>query len=402
MSIHKSKGLEFPVVFLCGTGKQFNVQDLNQNILLHQDIGFGPTYINYERKIEYNTLAKEAIKVKMKNEILSEEMRLLYVALTRAKEKLIITGVKKKVEETSIELGEGDKIPSSTLKMAKSYLDWLEMIHVANEENIKDVIEIEYHGKEDVLNIINVKEKAEKPDIEELINNKEFNSDKYKRIDELLGWKYPNSILTKIEGKSSVSKISKEQEYKKEYIDISKKPKFLSESIKLTQAEIGTAMHLILQKIDFNIEYDETKIKELVEELFAKHIITNNEKESIDINRLIQFTNSNMFSRIKLAKKIFKEQPFYINIPAKEIYDEDIKENVLVQGIIDLYFIDKDDEIVLIDYKTDYVKSGEEELVRKYRKQLEIYKRAIESATKVKVKEAYIYSTYLDKSILIK
>ncbi|MCL2383422.1 MAG: helicase-exonuclease AddAB subunit AddA [Oscillospiraceae bacterium] len=96
MSIHKSKGLEFPVVFLCGMGKQFNERDLNENLLLHQDIGFGPKYINYERKIEYPTLAKEAIKIKAKNEILSEEMRLLYVALTRSKEKLIMTGICKK------------------------------------------------------------------------------------------------------------------------------------------------------------------------------------------------------------------------------------------------------------------------------------------------------------------
>ena len=100
MSIHKSKGLEFPVVFLCGTGKQFNMQDLNKNILLHQDIGIGPKYINTERSIEYNTLAKEAIKIQSKVEALSEEMRVLYVALTRAKEKLIITGISKDVEKS--------------------------------------------------------------------------------------------------------------------------------------------------------------------------------------------------------------------------------------------------------------------------------------------------------------
>ena len=99
MSIHKSKGLEFPVVFLCGTGKSFNMRDLNENILLHQDIGIGPKLIDCQRRIEYDTLPKEAIKLKVKLETLSEEQRILYVALTRAKEKLIITGLNKDIEK---------------------------------------------------------------------------------------------------------------------------------------------------------------------------------------------------------------------------------------------------------------------------------------------------------------
>ena len=131
MSIHKSKGLEFPVVFLCSTAKKFNMQDLNDNILLHQDIGIGPKYIDYERRIEYNTLAKTAIAEKIKTETISEEMRILYVALTRAKEKLIITGLSKDIEKEQkkkkdlLETYNEKNINPNILKNYKSYLDWI-------------------------------------------------------------------------------------------------------------------------------------------------------------------------------------------------------------------------------------------------------------------------------------
>lgn len=110
MSIHKSKGLEFPVVFLCNSSKQFNMNDLKNSVLLDQDLGIGPKYIDYRKRIEYNTLAKEAIKLKVKNENISEEMRVLYVALTRAKEKLYITGTSKDAEKDIKEKEETAKI----------------------------------------------------------------------------------------------------------------------------------------------------------------------------------------------------------------------------------------------------------------------------------------------------
>ena len=398
MSIHKSKGLEFPIVFLSGTSKQFNMQDLNEKILLHQDMGFGPEYINYERKLRYGTLAKEAIKYKAKKELQSEEMRLLYVALTRAREKIVITGISKNLQKEikdKKELLEANtsetKINKTIVAKAKSYLDWLEFVTL-NSKEAKDFIEVYEHKSSelDYKEELQEKEKIEIPKIE--ISQE---------INEKLNWTYKNKELTNTIGKSSVSKLSHNEEIKNSVEKVI--PEFLKATKKnLTGAERGTIMHLVLQKLDYNEEYTIEKINKLLEELQAKKIITEIQKESIQIGSILEYTKSSIFKELKTAKKVYKEKPFYINIPAKEIYENDIEEMVLVQGIIDLYYIDKNDNIILVDYKTDYVEKGQEEqLIEKYKKQLELYARAIKEATGKEVKQKYIYSTYLNKEIKV-
>lgn len=400
MSIHKSKGLEFPVVFLSGTGKNFNTMDLKQNILLHQDIGFGPKYINYEKRIKYDTLAKEAIKIKSQNEMLSEEMRLLYVALTRAKEKLIITGVDKDLQKSILQksnvLKENDKINIVNVRNSKSYLDWLELIYLNN--NLDDLLEVNLCNKnvEENTGIDNATSIENKIDI----LNKKVEDKKQEQINNLLNWKYKYLESTKIEGKSSVTDIAKGK--KKELLEITKKPKFLNEELELNRAEIGTLMHLIMQKLDFTKTYNEKDIKELIQELIATDIISENESKYIDIEKILKFTKSSLYNEIQNAKEVHKEEPFYIYISSKEIYGNETDENILVQGIIDLYYIDKDDKLILVDYKTDYVSNNnEQELINKYKAQLDIYKRALEQSLAKKVAEAYIYSIYLGQKIYV-
>ncbi|MCL2383421.1 MAG: PD-(D/E)XK nuclease family protein [Oscillospiraceae bacterium] len=301
-------------------------------------------------------------------------------------------------------------------------MDWLKLVVKNQNKEISNILDVNYHSKKDVLKAGNDTEKAESEtsdleakkgkSLEDIRILAKMKSDdveeaEYIQIQELLNWQYPNKGLTQVKGKSSVTEISEKMdsnisndENEDKEISIAKKPKFLEKTIKLTGAEIGTAVHLILQNVDFKLDYDEQRVEELINSLVQKEILTRNEADSVDLKQILKFTKSEIYARVQKAKKVFKEQPFYINIPAKEIYKNDLEENILVQGIVDLYFVDKDDKIVLVDYKTNYIEDGKEEkLIKKYKEQLSIYKRAIEGSTNKDVKETYIYSTYLGREL---
>ena len=403
MSIHTSKGLEFTVEIISRTDKKFNQKDLNESILLHQDIGFGMQYINYDRKIEYTTATKEAIKIKTKEESIAEEMRILYVALTRAKEKLIITGVEndftksieQKKELLEIYEKENDKINHLVLKKYLSYLEWIELVYL-NHQDIENQITLNKIAKKDVLKAEENQEEQEKRNIElpEKID--------YEKINEILNWQYKYKEMTNIQSKMSVTKIKElknNETQKQQHIEI--KPKFMLDKTKVSSAERGTIIHLILQKLDFTKEYSKEELAQFVNNLCTKNIITQIQKDSIDIEKIYQIINTQFIKNLKNAKEIKKETPFYTYINTKEIYNTQNSENILVQGIIDLYYINQQNEVILVDYKTDYVEGSGEELIDKYKVQLEIYKKALEESLKEKVKHVYIYSIYLNKEIEI-
>ena len=410
MSIHKSKGLEFPVVFLSGTGKQFNKQDLNDSILIHQDLGFGPKFIDSVNRIEYPTLAKEALKLKLETELISEEMRVLYVALTRAKEKLIITGVTKGFEKKCKEKEEllflyqkqnTNKIEERLLKKYVSYLDWLVLLNLKapQQEKIKFFV----HKVE--------KSKSEQSEEnhEEVAENKKIDIKELDNIKKVLSWKYKYNVLEKVPTKTSVSKLKEIKQKEEQDIDLEEllskekvhkyeTPSFMvKENRTITSSRKGTLVHLCIQKLDETKEYKEQDIKNLINELVNKEIILKEEAEQIPVTGLVKYVQSDLWKELKAAKEIHKEEPFYMLIPANRIdesYPKD--EKVLVQGIIDLYYINKNDELVLVDYKTDYVQKGEEQkLIDKYKEQLNLYKEALENSLGRKVNKVLIYSTQL-------
>ena len=424
MTIHKSKGLEFPVVILGGFGKQFNFKDLNEPILLDQDLGFGPQYINDDLKIEFPTLAKKALGLKAKDEVISEEMRVLYVALTRPKEKLIIVGrqkeANKKMQE-KLKLLEAykskGKINSYIVGKYKTYLDWLELIYIKEGvENTKNIFSL------DVINKNSIVKKQIEADIQKDFGaelNKKENVEYKKQVAEIIKWQYKFKDIINLPSKTSVTKIKEMQnimeineQTKKIDIEIAEKndvnvlteaPKFLSniKNQKVSNTRKGTLMHLCIQKMNEKVQYNEDNLEVLIDELVRKNIISEEEAKAIDKEKILEYTKSNLWLELSNAKEIHKEQPFYINIKASSIYGttgED--EEILVQGVIDLYFINEKDELILVDYKTDYV-DNEQKLVEKYKKQLELYKVALEQACSRKVEKIEIYSLYLNKEIFI-
>lgn len=414
MSIHKSKGLEFPVVFLCGTGKKFNLQDLNNSILLHQDIGIGPKYIDKDRKIEYNTIAQEAIKIQSKKETISEEMRVLYVALTRAKEKLIITGLSKDLKKSLDEKEQlleiykkQGKINFSLVGKYVSYLDWIELVYLKNKENIDSVIKLNEYRKGKFLKEIHTEEK-ETIDVQKMLEEHAETEEEKKmreQIEEKLKYKYQYACKMEVPTKTSVTKLKQMQEDENEkdiedlleekdrVVQLTQIPKFMEEKQKLTPMQKGTLMHLCVQKLDESKEYSREDIIEFVSKLLKDGIISEVEKQAINIDVLYKYTKSELFTSLKSAKEIYKEQPFYINIPAKDVYDDANDEMILVQGIIDLYYINDKNELILVDYKTDYIPKGKTvNLEEKYRVQLDLYKKALENSLKRKVDKAMIYA----------
>ncbi len=153
-----------------------------------------------------------------------------------------------------------------------------------------------------------------------------------------------------------------------------------------------------MQKLEQGKTYDIGSVKELIANLVEKEIITPKEAENINPMSILKFTQSKIWQDMKQAKEIQKEKPFYITIPAKELYQEEVSEDILVQGIMDLYYINQKDELVLVDYKTDFVET-EVDLMNQYQKQLSLYKKALEEALQRKVNYVYIYSTFLGKEL---
>ena len=436
MSIHKSKGLEFPVVFLSNTGKQFNLTDLNQSILLHQDMGIGVKYIDYDKQIQYNTLTKVALKNKILTETLSEEMRILYVALTRAKEKIYITATVKDYEKKQEEMRnqiskyeiKNGKMNPILVKKYKKYIDWILLVLEYENKNLDNTCTLQILDKNKLIDSFEEKEKEEKDLIKEL-NETKVDAEEVEKIKEKLEFKYKYENSTKTITKTSVSNIKKlkqesqtnqakqesqtittnnkanniednDKEGKEENNGLEfLKPEFLKDSKeeKITPAKKGTLIHRTIQQLDEKKEYTYEDIKNMIEEMKSKNIFTEKEAESIDIDKILQYTKSEIWKELKEAKKVYKEKPFYINIPAKEIdIDNNRDDNILVQGIIDLYYITKDDKLVLVDYKTDYIKKGEEQkLIERYKVQMELYEKALTKALNRKVDKKIIYSVTL-------
>lgn len=439
MSIHKSKGLEFPVVFVSGLGKQFNLQDLHQPILLHQDLGVGPDYIDYERRIAYETAPKLAIKARVMMETLSEEMRILYVALTRAKEKLILTGTIKGIENHAKKwarqvTAKSEALSPYILTKAKTYLEWIGLSLVRHRDGerirnwancFKNPIESLYEDlsqwriyrwtKGDIILRDENKIKEKERILEELLN---WNTSKAyspyrEEIFNKLSWKYPYEEATALSVIVSVSELKKQ--YEKDMIEEQmtpffgesglSRPHFIEQTKGLNATEKGILMHFVMKHLNLDEAKDYTEIENQLLKMEAKGLLSEEERKAVSIKALLHFTRSSLAKRIKGSLQVKKEVPFILSLSAREIYKElQSDEEVFVRGIIDCYF-EENDGVVLVDYKTDAIFDKEnpqreiEQLMKKYEVQVNLYTRAIEEITGKKVKEKCLFLFSIGKAV---
>ena len=446
MTIHKSKGLEFPVVFVAGMGKQFNFQDMNAGLLLHPELGIGADAVILEKRVIASSLNKQIIRRQLLKESLGEELRVLYVAMTRAKEKLILTGTVGKLEKQMVSLSrfldeEEELLPLGTRIKAKNY--WAFVLpalvrHRAMSELLGEygILMKKQKGIYDdvsdfVIKKVTVRQMTEKAVIlqagnqmqEEYLKNWDadqvYDKEVREEIEKRFSFVYPYKYLEDIPVKVSVSDLKKrswhDESELEENISVSAEeqveeqeapvPAFMAEKQEEYKgAARGTAYHRLMECLDYAEVESEEQLEVQLKRLLESQKMTEQEAECIRIRDIKKFVDSELGQRMKKAvvkKQLYREQPFVIRRSASLLDDSWKDETILVQGIIDAYFTE-DGEIVLVDYKTDRVRKGQEQkLVDLYHVQLEDYAQALERMTGMKVKEKIIYSFTLQKAILL-
>ncbi|HBE9435582.1 ATP-dependent nuclease subunit A (ATP-dependent helicase addA) [Clostridioides difficile] len=442
MSIHKSKGLEFPVVICSAMGKNFNTQDFKKSILYHHNLGYGPQFVDYERRISFPSIAKEALKSKINIENLSEEMRVLYVAFTRAKEKLIITGSTRNIQDSIKRWSNGvensDTISQYEILKGKNFLDWImpcvlkhrDLSNLLDEVGLDAVFSVEHNSKwygklwdkNDIL--VEKKNDEEKESIEKILEKIDVDSpdsDYYNEIEEKLNYIYPYEFSTRKPATISVTEIKKIQNnYEEELINtifeqkvILKKPLFIQneeEREKISGAERGTIVHLVMEVLDLKNVSNVNDIKSQIRGFVSKGIITEKQASIVNPYKIYKFFESNIGKRMLNAELINREKSIYAQVNMKDIYiyeklinNDDKKlydeESVMLRGIVDAYF-EEDNQIVLVDYKTDFVNEENiNQIIEKYKKQLDLYADIIETLTGKSVKEKCIYLFGVDEAV---
>ncbi|WP_090636572.1 helicase-exonuclease AddAB subunit AddA [Neobacillus massiliamazoniensis] len=432
MTIHSSKGLEFPVVFIAGLSKNFNMTDIRKTYLLDKEFGFAAKYVNPEKRISYPSIPQLAFKRKKKIEMLAEEMRVLYVALTRAKEKLYLIGTLKDADKAIDHWNEAADSKEWLLKdyvrsSANSYFDWigptLMRHHLSSEwnktKNMEIPIEISHHPSVWKMSILNAEEitnhaiKCEKESDHflEKVQKSELVPLESPYNDEIkarLTWEYPYLDAAKFRSKQSVSELKRQREMTDEQSgndlvkgfkkSILKRPKFMQEK-RLSPAERGTAMHMVMQHVDLSKEVSVETIQNQVDWMVHNELLTPEQAGIIDSELIVRFFATDLGMRYFQANKINREIPFTLSLSAKDVYPswKNEEESIFVQGVIDCVLEDKKG-LVLIDYKTDGItdrfKGGFEQakpiLEERYRMQIELYAHAIEKIWKRRVDEKYL------------
>ena len=430
MSIHKSKGLQFPVVFLSGMGRRFNKQDLYGKILIDSEYGIGCNYIDLENKVKIPSLKRAAIKEKLETDQLGEELRVLYVGMTRAVHKLILTATVTDSEKLLEKFCDSEaEISSTAIRNASNYLEWIVMAEgrrrlegPSEGRNIDNPISLKVYTLSDIKRSMQERDESlldQQRALLQQVADVNTEDEEYKRELRTFSYVYSHQDAVGLYPKHSVSEL-KEAEIRKLETESAEKGTELwtitadhsdtcgmmssdFTSVKTPEnmgtvrgADIGNAYHHAFEKYDYE-DAPEAFMSQLKGKLSEAEF---NLIKEADFGKFLKSDLAGRFRRAYQRGDLFREQHFMLNLPHNELFSSgEVREHVLLQGIIDAFFIE-DDEIVLIDYKTDHVKT-EEVLVERYKKQLELYGKALESITGKRVKEKLIYSVNLGKSITV-
>lgn len=453
MSIHKSKGLEFPVVFVCGMAKQFNETDSRAKAVMHPSLGIGCDCVDTRLRTRQASLLKKIIQKTTSMENLGEEMRVLYVAMTRAKEKLILTGCVGNMEEQAAKWSQtaatpGETLPYSSLTGASSYLDWVMpalmrhpdarmlalSLHIPYEEfdqsvwkkrmekgkpvDKTDAFSTHYEFYAMAKELFEAEE-FRQADKEQAVLAVLLNPDLSVCVDEEAR-KYLAHVFSedfayqyergqKIAGKLSVSELKKrsqepeETDAKQLYAPEEEEiiPGFYRTDVQVKGAARGTLYHTFMENLDFS---KKEELQMQLEELVNCGKMSRDEASAVrlsDIRRFLKTKTGKGMEQAARAGKLHREQPFVLGVPAETIQKEwSGDETVLVQGIIDAWFEDEDGAVILVDYKTDHI-ADREKLAERYRGQLSYYAQALEQLTGRTVKTQVIYSFFLGKEIVL-
>jgi ATP-dependent helicase/nuclease subunit A len=429
MSIHKSKGLEFPLVFIADLGKQINFEDLRGDILLHKKMGLGPTVVDLDLKVKYPSLAQRAVKLAGEKDILAEELRILYVALTRAREKLFLVGSADNLDRccrnwNSVVRHQGWALPPGLLLSARTYLDWLgpalirhdDAKELRSNESEPTAIEVKsdssswrldlYHAG-DLTSLLQELAAAQTEDLELLLPKEPPPQPLVAAVNQALQWQYPHRQATTIAAKASVSELkgrlsdaeAETGEGRQAFSPLlAERPRFISGQAQLTPLEHGSAVHLILEHLDLKRSLTTADIRQQVQELIEKEVVTAEQARALDSSSLASFFAGPLGQRLRdRPAAVRREIPFSLILPAEEAYPQQqlmaavAAEPVLVQGIIDCA-VREEKGWLLLDFKTDRVRgSALEARLEGYKNQLRLYARALECLSSVPVAEAYLY-----------
>ena len=401
MTIHHSKGLEFPVCILAGSARAYNTGELNDKLLLNTNYGFGLKIHNEEKMFDVQSIPYAVAKSKSSNELMSENLRVLYVAMTRAKEQFITfvscQNIEKKMQTVYSKLIDG-KITSYSVKSCRSDADVILMCALFHPDCkiLRELAGCSLFAKPVSFKmVITISEPVENEAEITEENVCGINENILKQINDKLSYKYEYLPLSTITSKMTASSLD-DSEKGYEFIT-SSKPEFMNKE-KMTPAKRGTAMHTFMQFCSYN-DAKENLEKE-INRLKENGFLTKEQADCLDRAKLSSFFSSSFAKRMFEADNIYREIKVNSFIKASDIYDVDYDDKILVQGIADCVF-EENGELILVDYKTDRVKS-EEELLERYKKQIAFYRYSIEKTLKMPVKEAVLYSFHLEKICIYK